>query len=339
MTLRFGLVGLGYHGRAAVTPAFFNEEIQGVELKAICDANPEALAAIDRPLEKYSSIEEMLQKAPIDAVYLAAGMNRHCALALAAFKAGKHVVCEKPMAESLEQCQAMIDAAKTAGKVLAVNFETRYSQKSQLLKRWIAEKRFGRIDAIHLTNMWDGHKSFGPVAERRARLIGMAGALDCGIHKLDHARFLLGGSWTSVRAVGAWLNEDFTPPPHISIIGTLDSGPMVSINSSLTFAAHIKPRPMVDNTYIVGTEGVAIVNTDILAGHTKCQLTSKTLCETIEFSETGHSSDITLLLNDVASFIASGCSTPHTFATGEDGYQAMLATEQANSDAIQHRIK
>lgn len=339
MSLRFGLIGLGYHGKAAVLPAFYHPDATAVTLNAVCDAKQEALDAVENPVEKYSSINDMLDNAPIDAVYLAAGMNIHCELAIAALKAGKHVICEKPMSDSLEKCRRMIETAKNAGKLLVVNFETRYGQKNSVLKRWLADNRFGRVDAIHFTNMWDGHKNFGPVRERRARLISMAGALDCGIHKLDQARFLLGGNWQCVHAVGAWLNENFNPPPHIGIIGTLDSGPMVTLNASLAFAAAITPRPMVDNLYVVGTDGVAIINTDILGQHTVCELSSKSLCEKVEFDEGGHSNDIAKLLSEVAAVAINGPNTPHSFATGEDGYQAQLATDLANNDAIKNRVK
>ncbi|MBR4222643.1 MAG: Gfo/Idh/MocA family oxidoreductase [Victivallales bacterium] len=339
MTLRFGLVGYGYHGKAAVTPSFYLKDAVGVELKAICDANAEAVAAIDRPVEKYTSVDEMLAKAPIDAVYVAVGIEYHSKVAIAALKAGKHVVCEKPMAQTLEQCKEMVETAKANNRILAINFETRYSQKIQLVKRWINEGRFGRIDAIHFDNLWDGHKNFGAVAERRARLISVAGGLDCGVHELDQARFFLGGNWTTVHAVGAWFGEPFNPPPHIGIIGVMDNGPMVTLNASLGFAAQIEPRPMVDNLVVAGNEGVAVLRTDVLAHHTVAELSSRTLCEKVEFSTTGHASDIALLISEVAKVAENGPDTPHFFATGEDGYQAQLAMELANSEAQKNRVK
>ena len=339
MTLRFGLVGLGYHGKAAVIPSFYKNEAVGVEMTAVCDVNPDAVAAIDRPVEKYTSVDEMLAKAPIDAVYVAVGMEYHCQVAVAALKAGKHVICEKPMAQTLEQCRLMVDTAKANGRLLAINFETRYSQKIQLIKRWINEGRFGRIEAIHFDNLWDGHKSFGPVAERRARLLAVAGGLDCGVHELDQARFFLGGNWKMVHAVGAWFGESFNPPPHIGIIGLFDNGPMFTLNASLGFASQIEPRPMVSSVIVAGNEGVAVVRTELLAHHCVAELSSRTLCEKVEFSTVGHASDIALLLAEFAKVVASGPDTPHLFATGEDGYQAQYAMELANREAQENRVQ
>lgn len=341
MTVKFGLIGLGTHGRGAVLPSFYEEATEGVKLVAVCDNNPDNLALIDETtytgLEKYTDYEKMIAEADIDAVYIATTMESHLMIALAAFKAGKNVVCEKPMAATVDECREMKEAAEKSGLFLAINFETRYGQKMNTLSRWIKGGYMGRIEAIHFTNMWDGHKNFGPVKERRARLMRLSGALDCGIHEFDQARYLLGGKWDSVRAVGAWLEDDSVPPSHIGIIGTLDNGVMVTLNASLTFAASIKPRPMLDNVYIVGTEGVAIINTDVLSQHTKAELYSKTLCENVEFTGHGHASDIALLLTDFAKVVANGVDTEHKFASGEDGYQATLATEYANSDAVEHR--
>lgn len=336
--LRFGLVGLGHHGKTAVLPSFYFPEAEGVELVAICDTQQEALDAIDKPLEKYLSLDEMLAKSDIDAVYVASGVEYHCQLALDALNAGKHVICEKPMAPTLDECRLMTETAKRLNLVLAINFETRYSQKNYIIRRWMKEGRFGKVEAIHLSYIWDGHKNFGSMAERRARLISASGAMDCGVHKLDQARFLFGGKWTTMHAVGAWFGEPFKLPPHITAIGVLDSGVMVTVNSSLGFASQIKPRPMIENAYIAGNDGVAIINTDVLAYHTVCELSSRTMCEKIEFDETGHASDIALLLADVAKYVASGLECEHIFATGEDGYQAQYAMELANKDAVESRV-
>lgn len=339
MALRFGLVGLGYHGYGAVLPAFYLPETKGIELVAVCDGRQERLDLVDKPVEKYTSLEDMLASADIDAVYLAAGMDYHCQLAIAALKAGKHVLCEKPMGRNAEECRLMTETAKACGRLLAINFETRYSEKNAILRRWIAEGRLGDIGAIHFNNLWDCHKSFSASKDRRARLLSLAGALDCGIHKLDQARYLLGGNWKAVEAVGAWLGEPCTPPPHIGIIGTLDNGVMVTLNASLAFTANIEPRTFVDNLYIAGTEGVVIVNGDLLGHSAEMELSSRTLSEKRTISENGHTSDIALILTEIAEYVANGMTGPHTFATGEDGYQAQLATDLANTSAENRRIR
>jgi predicted dehydrogenase len=338
MSLKFGLVGLGFHGSKAVAPSFYHRDAECVELAAVCDISAAALDAFQQPVSgKFTDHRTMLADGGVDALYVAAGMDRHHGIVMDAIAAGKHVVVEKPMAATLEQCREMTAAAQAAGVVLAVNFETRYSEQNEVLRRWITAGHFGRINALHFANLWDGHKSFGPVKERRARLMELAGALDCGIHKLDQARFLVGGTWTRVDAVGAWMGEDFTPPTHIGIIGMLDVGVMVTLNASLSWAAHIEPRPMVNTLEIAGTCGVALCRSSPDFLRMTMNLYSENLCEEVELESSGHTSDIVLLLQDFVQVVDQGAGPDSRLATGEDGYWAQFATETANRRAIAAR--
>ena len=333
--LKFGLVGLGYHGSKAVAPSFYHPESGCVELVAVCDFNTAALDAFHEPVAgKFADHREMLEDGGVEAVYVAAGMDRHHRIVMDAIAAGKHVVVEKPMAATLEQCREMTAAAQAAGVVLAVNFEARYNEENEVLRRWIAAGHFGQINALHFANLWDGHKSFGPVKERRARLMELAGALDCGIHKLDQARFLVGGTWTKVDAVGAWMGEDFTPPTHIGIIGMLDVGVMVTLNASLSWAAHIEPRPMVNTLEIAGTSGVALCRSTLDLQHMTMSLYSQNLCEEVQLESSGHTSDIVLLLQDFVHVVENGTASGSRLPTGVDGYWAQFATETANRAAV-----
>lgn len=340
MALRFGLIGLGKHGRQAVAPAFHDPACTGGSLVAVCDRNPAATAAFGHPVENtYNDPGRMLAEAGLDAVYIAVGMDHHFDLVTAALTAGKHVIVEKPMAATAEQCRELTDLAQRLGLVLAVNFETRYSEQNAILRRWIVEGRFGTINALHFTNMWDGHKSYGPIRERRARLMELAGALDCGIHKLDQARFLVGGGWADIFARGAWMGEDFTPPTHIGIVGQLDNGVLVTLNASLSWAAHIEPRPMVNTLEIAGTEGVALCRSSQDFRTMRMDLYSRTLTEIHDLKPTGHTSDIVLVVNEFAEVVAHGRTKTTILASGEDGYWAQYATEQANRQSVEGRIR
>ena len=338
MALRFGLVGLGFHGLHAVQSSFDEPTAVGVELTAVCDVSQERLDAVTRPVEKYLSAEEMIAKAPIDAVYVAVGRDFSYPIVMAALAAGKEVICEKPVANSVEEARAIADEVKRRNRIFAVNFESRYGTRMTLLKRWVDEGVFGKIEAIQFDNLWDCHKSFGPSAARRARLLSLSGGLDCGIHELDQARFLLGGNWKKVSAMGAWFGEPFAPPPHISLVGMLDNGCMIGLNSSLAFTANIEPSVYIDNLYLAGSEGVAVVKGAFSMGDTVATLTSRTRCESVTLDPNGHSSDIALLLTEFAKVVAGGPGTPHRFADAEDGYQAQLAMELAIRDAQKNRL-
>ena len=333
MEMRFGLVGLGYHGLRGVLPAFDDPEAKGVVLTAVCDVCQDNLDQVTKPVEKYLSADEMIEKAPIDAVYVAVGCDRSFDVVMKALQAGKAVICEKPLAATAAEARLIADEVAKRGSLFAVNFETRYGQRIKLLKRWIDGGYLGNIHAIQFDNLWDCHKTFTPSAPRRARLLSLTGGLDCGIHELDQARYLLGGQWSKIRAMGAWCDEPFTPPPHISVVGLLDNDVMVNLNASLAFTANIEPREFIDNLYIAGSEGVIIVRGQFAVGATEAKLTSRTRCETVTIPAGGHSSDIALLLTDFVNVWQNGPDTPHLFASAEDGYQAQYATELAIQDA------
>ena len=337
MDMRFGLVGVGYHGQHAVLPSFDEPTVQGVVLTAVCDVSQANLDWVSKPVEKYHSAMEMIAKAPVDAVYIAVGCDQSLPIVMAALEAGKAVICEKPLAAAAAEARLIADEVAKRGSLFAVNFETRYGQRMQLMKRWVDSGYLGKINSIHFDKMWDCHKSFSETAPRRARLLSLTGGLDCGIHQLDQARYLLGGSWTTVRAVGAWFGESFTPPPHISIVGLLDKEQAFSLNASLAFTSNIEPREGLDNLVIAGTEGVAVVRKLTSAGtDAEATLTSRTRCEKVVIPQGGHSSDIALLLTEFANVWRNGPETPHIFASAEDGYQAQLATELAIRDALKN---
>ena len=338
MTMEFGLIGLGHHGMNAVSPAFYLEGCP-VKLAAVCDVRQEALDAYARPVPgKYTDYRDMLDRAGLDAVYVAAGMDLHHGIVLDCLAAGKHVLVEKPMAATLDECREMIDDAAGRGLVLAVNFETRYGEENTILLRWLRSGCLGSVEALHFANMWDCHKTFTKTAVRRARLVGLAGALDCGIHKLDQARFLVGGDWVRIESVGAWLGEDFTPPPHVGILGQLDNGVMVTLNASLSWAANIKPRPMVNTLEIAGTQGVILCRSSRDFRQMALEVFSDTLCEEVTVDSTGHTSDILLVLQDFVRVVAGDVDESIRLATGEDGYQAQLATELTNTKAAAARV-
>jgi predicted dehydrogenase len=338
MTLKMGLIGLGHHGMNAVAPTFYLDGCP-VELVAVCDVRADALDAYPHAVaQRFTDYRKMLAQGGVESVYVAAGMDLHHGIVMDCLAAGMHVVVEKPMAATLPQCREMIDEAARRNLVLAVNFESRYSEQNTILLRWLRSGCLGCVEALHFANMWDCHKTFTKSAARRARLVGLAGALDCGIHKLDQARFLVGGNWSRIESMGAWLGEDFTPPPHVGILGQLDNGVMVTLNASLSWATNIKPRPMVNTLEIAGTAGVVLCRSSRDFRQMKLELFSDTVCEELDIDCVGHTSDILLLLKDFVRVVAGDTDDTIRMPRGEDGYQAQYATEQTNTKAAAARV-
>lgn len=336
-SIRVGLIGYGMHGQWAVVPAL--RAARRARLAAVADLKPENLAKLEDPgVARYTDYRQMLKREDLDAVYVATRIETHCAAALAAFKAGRHVITEKPMAVSLRECRRMIAGAQQARKLLVVDFETRYLPGIRQIRAWIAEGRLGRLRAIHLDEMWDGHKIWGPLGERRRRFCDSSGCLDCGIHRLDLARYFSGGgAWRKIKALGAWCGERIRYPSHIAILASLDSGVLVTLNASFAFTAYIKRRIKGDGVYegiaILGDKGVIVLHQGA-NGERRLELASETLARTIPFAHHGHSSVITRLLNDFAASICEHVPLPPEAATGHDGLMAQYCVAEANRQAV-----
>lgn len=127
--IRFGVIGLGLAGSSG---HLYNlTVIEGAEVVAICDNNEEHLESatqyVGPDVALYTNSDELIERPDIDAVVIVTPNHLHRPMAEKAFAEGKHVFTEKPMAPTVEDCLAMMDAAEKAGKVLEVGLLCRYN--------------------------------------------------------------------------------------------------------------------------------------------------------------------------------------------------------------------
>ena len=122
---RVAVVGAGRCGMVHAVNA--SQRVPSVELACVVDTNAEAArrAGAELQVPVYTSLEPILSQPDIDGVIITTPTFTHAAIAVSAASAGKHILCEKPMALSLEECDAMSKAARRAGVVLQVGFVRR----------------------------------------------------------------------------------------------------------------------------------------------------------------------------------------------------------------------
>ena len=137
MEVRLAVVGMGAAARQIV-PAV--EKAPGVRLAAICDPLPEVREAVAARygIRGVADIETLLALDDVDAVYIATPTDLHAQHVVAAARAGKHVLCEKPMATTLDEATAMIDAADRAGVVFNVGHSHSYDEPYRAMRALIA---------------------------------------------------------------------------------------------------------------------------------------------------------------------------------------------------------
>jgi predicted dehydrogenase len=205
--MKIGIIGAGniatHHRKGYLS--------NGAEVVAIADVSGSMLERrkkewnVDRA---YTDYPELLNQKDIDAVSICTPNAYHHPATLAAAKAGKHILCEKPISLSLEQAQEMIDACKKAGVVLQINHHLRSNAAAAKSKHMIDTGELGHINFIRLRQAhdWGGlanvSDNFGKTA-----LAGGGTLLDNGCHMFDLASYF-GGAVSEVYARIATLKFD-----------------------------------------------------------------------------------------------------------------------------------
>lgn len=168
----------------------------GCELFAICDTDSmrmrEVGAQYNIPAERqFTSVDDLLKMDEIQAVSVTLPNHLHAPISIAALQAGKHVLCEKPLARSATEAQTMVDAARAAGKLLMVCFNYRFREDSRWLKSLQSQGEMGNIyfaKAGWLRNI--GIPGFGGWFTRK-EMAGGGPLIDLGVHILDLSLWLM----------------------------------------------------------------------------------------------------------------------------------------------------
>ncbi|WP_180954861.1 Gfo/Idh/MocA family protein [Bacillus sp. V3-13] len=148
--LRIGIIGLGAVGKRLLEQFAIHEN---VSVEMLCDTNP-VLAR--ETSEQYSNISwttdyhDILKNGEIDWVYIAVPPKYHYEIVIDAIESGKHILCEKPLANSYEEAKEMYGKAQAAGIIHAMNFPTPYSAAFQVIKEKIKKKTAGEIKRIEV---------------------------------------------------------------------------------------------------------------------------------------------------------------------------------------------
>jgi predicted dehydrogenase len=190
MTLRIGVVGAGVIGTLRARTI---QDSPDTELVAVCDVVPAAAAAAvaGTGARAVGTLAEFLE-IPMDAVIVSSPLHRHDEACLGALARGSHVLCEKPLANTVAGCARIVEAARSSGRVLAVGFNLRYFPAIKFVREVIASGRIGALDHLRLFGGHDGLHNFRAEWQYRAPESGGGAMMDIGIHLSDLARYFLG---------------------------------------------------------------------------------------------------------------------------------------------------
>ncbi len=194
--VRLGVIGVGQIGKAHLTNY---QKISAAEVVAIADTNAGEARTVSERFgvpEVYTDFRKLLERDDIEAVDVCLHNNLHRAAVVAALEAGKHVYCEKPLAGSYIDAEAMVKAAKETGKMLAMQLSTLYSKEIRAAKELIEAGRLGKIYHARSTGFRrrgrpfvDGYGS--PTFVQKE--VAAGGALyDMGVYHIASMLYLLG---------------------------------------------------------------------------------------------------------------------------------------------------
>lgn len=188
--LKVGIIGTG--GISAMHIDGY-QQCSNVEIVSGCDIDAEKLDAVckrNNIPEQYTDHRELLAKSDVDAVSICTSHESHAEIAINAMKAGKHVLCEKPMAINSALAQQMYDVSKETGKLLMLGFVRRFGDDAELILDCKEQGMFGEfyyVKASYLRRYGFPGGWFGNKARS-----GGGPLIDLGVHCIDLCRYLMG---------------------------------------------------------------------------------------------------------------------------------------------------
>ena len=216
----------------------------------------------------YASVEEMLADPEIHAVSVCSANAAHASQTVAALKAGKHVLCEKPMAVTVEECETMVETARETGKYFMMAHNQRLDQVHMAAKKLIEEGAIGRIVTFRTTFGHPGPENWsvnpGPNTwffdKSKAAMGAMA---DLGIHKTDLIQYLTSQRVVRTTAHVTTLDKRGADGERIGVddnafcIYQLSGGAVGTMTASWTYYGQGD-----DSTVLYGTKGTMRINED-----------------------------------------------------------------------------
>lgn len=189
--MKFGVIGAGTIGqlRAQSIKTNPDTELLGVADPAVPNAER---AVIGSGAKATADWRAVLDLPGLEAVIVSSPIQFHEEAVIAALKAGKHVLCEKPLSNTVESCRRMLEAARASGRTLATGFNHRYYPSMKFLKQAVDDGRIGTVDHVRIFGGHDGLHNFRADWQYKAPVSGGGAMMDVGIHMTDLARFVLG---------------------------------------------------------------------------------------------------------------------------------------------------
>jgi len=242
-TLNVAMIGGGFMGKAhamayAAMPMFFWPAPAIPKRKVLVDVSADAAKSGAERLgfeESSGDWKATIARKDIDVVDIVTPNDSHAEIAIAALQAGKHVVCEKPLARTGAEAKTMYDAARKSGVIHMVAFNYRRTPAVALAKKFIEDGRIGKILNFRGTYLqdWSADPN-GPLSWRFQKSVAGSGTVgDIGTHVVDFARYLVGEISAVQAMVHTYIKERPLQQGNLDKLGASDksgAGPKAEVD-------------------------------------------------------------------------------------------------------------
>ncbi len=250
-TIPYGIIGLGFFGEKHAEVA---AHLPNVELRAVCTRRPQRRKEIQRRLgvpHEYADYHDLLADPEIEAVSIVTHVDDHVAPTVAALRAGKHVLLEKPMARTVADCDRIIAAAEKSGRILMVGHICRFNPRYALAREQCAAGAVGQIVSMYARRNISAARS-KTVLEKIGPLLGD------GVHDTDLMLWMSGARIESVYAQTHSVRKLKYPDLGWAMY-RFDSG-AIGVIEDVWFLPEGTPFRIHEQLEVIGTEGAIYIH-------------------------------------------------------------------------------
>lgn len=221
---KFAMIGTGI-----IAGPYFQALKEGNDFKlvAVAEVNEEKAKKVseEKNVPYYLDYKEMCEKEDIDAVVINLPHFLHCEASCFCLERGIHVLCEKPMANTVEECEKMIKASEKSGAKLAIGHIMRFGRHMQIVKEYVENGTLGKLTMVSEVR---NEPYFLPTRPRwflQKKLSGGGIVMNFGAHALDKLAYIIGGNFENVNAVCGNFQTDDDVEGHAQIYLTANGVP------------------------------------------------------------------------------------------------------------------
>lgn len=266
--IKIGIIGCGKIAQVRHIPEYADNK--NVQLVGFYDLNHERACELAKKYngKAYNSYQELLAEADLDAVSVCTANASHAEITIAALKAGKHVLCEKPMGATLEECEGMVAAACESGRFLMLGHNQRLAKAHVKAKKLLESGLIGEIVSFRTTFGHGGPETWSIDPGQNVWFFdkdkaAMGVMADLGIHKTDLIHYLTGQTIVETTAHLATVDKRYANGQLIDVddnafcIYRLSGGAVGTMTASWTFYGAED-----NSTILYGTQGIMRIYED-----------------------------------------------------------------------------